>query len=57
MLIDYKGILINLRKGYADIYSPLPQECTTCHRMTSFFVNENGESDCTDCATKKGHKP
>lgn len=53
MLIDYKGITINPQDGYTNVMSHAPQECTTCHRMTCFFINRNGQTACTDCQRGK----
>lgn len=38
------------RNGQTEIIADEPEACPSCRRMTVFFVNRDGCSQCTDCA-------
>ena len=48
-LIELKGATLLPHQQHTDIMSHEPRECPQCHRMTCFFVNQNGTTTCTAC--------
>lgn len=49
MLIELKGVTLNIRQGSTDAMSHEPRKCTLCHVVTYFFVNRRGRTACIAC--------
>lgn len=55
MLIQLHGVLLDVHSTYTTGMSDEPQPCPSCHRMSCFFTNKNGQTTCTACSeTRKG---
>lgn len=53
MMLEMGDVWLNIRRGSTDIFTCTPQECPSCHRMSIFFTNKQGETKCTGCEGKK----